>query len=265
MVETISAVVLTYNEEDLIATCLSKLTWADEILVVDSFSKDRTVELAEKAGARVLLHPFGGFASQTNWGFSQAKGDWLLQIDADEFVTPELRDSVLATVRGGASTDIHAVRRDSYVFGRLLRSSAWSGEWIPRLSRKGSIEFAGEVHPDPQIAGRPVGRLGGRLIHYPYRDTKKYFEKFQLYSTLWAEKAREKGRRTSVPLACASSLWRVFHDYFIRGGILDGRIGFVLAILGGMHTFIRHIKLWGMQHAQEFARVREKETDNGAG
>lgn len=259
--ERISAVVLTYNEEDLIRTCLSKLTWCDEVLVVDSYSKDRTVELAKAAGARVLQNPFGGFASQTNWGFAQATGDWYLQIDADEFVTPELRDSVIATVRAGGPLDLYALKRDSYVFGHRMRSSAWSGEWVPRLFRKGCIEFTGEVHPDPQINGRPLGRLGGRLIHYPYRDTKKYFEKFQSYSTLWAEKARERGRRTSIPLACASSLWRIFHDYFVRGCILDGRIGFVLALLAGAHTFTRHIKLWGMQNAEEFARVYEEADD----
>lgn len=264
-VERISAVILTYNEEELIRTCLSKLAWADEVLVVDSFSTDRTVELARAAGARVLQNPFGGFASQTNWAFSRASGDWFLQIDADEFVTPELRDAVQATVRNGGPLDLYALKRDSSVFGRRLRSSAWSGEWVPRLFRKGHIEFTGEVHPDPQINGRPLGRLAGRLIHYPYRDTKKYFEKFQSYSTLWAEKARSLGRRTSVPLACGSALWRSFHDYFIRGGVLDGRIGFVLALLAGMHTFIRHIKLWGMQNADAFGRVHETEGFPDAG
>ena len=257
----ISALVLTKNEEEMIPHCLSCLQWVDEILVVDSFSNDRTVPLAEAAGARVLQHPFGGFASQTNWGAEQATGDWILQIDADELVTPRLRDAVLATAAANPATDIFAVRRDSYVFAHLMRASSWSKEYIPRFYRKGTLTFTGEVHPDPQYGGRSVGRLEGVLLHYPYRHVPKYFDKFQLYSTMWAEKARERGRRTSLPLAVASSLWRFFHNYFIRGEMWDGRVGFAMSALGGMHTFIRHIKLWGLQNAEEFARVHEVRMD----
>ena len=259
----ITAVVLTRNEEETISRCLARLSWADEMLVVDSLSSDRTVELAEAAGARVLTHPFRDFSDQTNWAYAQASGDWIFQIDADEFVSPRLRNSVLATVGGNPEYEIYSVLRDSYVFGRRLRSSSWSGEWIPRLFRRGSVTFAGEVHQDPQIGDRNVGRLDGVLIHYTYRSTAKYFEKFQLYSTLWAEKAYSRGRRTGVFKAGFSSVWRFLHDYCIRGGIRDGKIGFVLAVLSGMHTFIRHTKLWGLQHAAEFSRIDE-EDDDGA-
>lgn len=257
----ISAVVLTYNEEEMIARCLRRLSWADEIVLVDSLSTDRTVELAKAAGARVLPRPFKNFADQVNWGFEQAENEWLMLVDADELVTPRLRDSVLETVKSDPGHDIYNLRRDSYVWGRLLRSSSWSNEWIPRLCRKGTLHFTGEVHPAPQLGGRSVGRLDGVLIHYPYRSTKKYFEKFQLYSTLWAEKALAGGRRSSVPKACAASMWRVFHDYVVRGGIRDGTVGFVLSLLAGMHTFTRHIKLWGIQNAAEFARVYEEDGD----
>ena len=258
----VTAVVLTRNEEEMIARCLARLSWADEMLVVDSLSTDRTVELAREAGARVLSHPFRDFSDQTNWAFSQAEGEWIFQIDADELVTPELRDSVLAAV-AAPRWDIYSLKRDSYVFGRLLRSSSWSGEWIPRLFRRGSVTFAGEVHQDPQIGDREVGRLDGVLIHYTYRSTEKYFEKFQLYSTLWAEKAAAKGRRTGIVKASISSLWRVFHNYFIRGEFRDGRVGVVLSILAGMHTFIRHMKLWGLQNAEEFSRIYEEDGEDG--
>lgn len=257
----ISALVLTRNEEEMLPHCLACLKWVDEMLVVDSFSTDRTVPLAEAAGARVLVHAFEGFASQTNWGASQATGDWILQIDADELVTPELKRSVLATVASNPETDIFTMRRDSYVFGHLMGASSWSKERIPRLYRKGTLRFEGEVHPDPCLGGRPVGKLDGVLLHYPYRHVSKYFDKFQLYSTMWAEKARERGRRTSIPLAVVSSLWRVFHNYFIRGEIWDGRTGFLLSVLGGMHTFIRHTKLWGLQNLDTLSQVRDYRVD----
>lgn len=258
---TLTIMVLTHNESEIIARCLSRLAWADDLLVVDSFSTDNTRELAEAAGARVLTHAFRNFSEQCNWGLAQARGDWILQIDADEMVTPELRDSVLATLSAGPEIDIFSLQRDSYVFGRLMRSSSWSGEWIPRLFRRGAVTFAGEVHQDPQVNGRPVGKLDGKLIHYTYRSTAKYFEKFQLYSTLWAEKAHANGRRTNIAKAVCGSGWRFFHNYFIRGEIRDGKVGFVIAVLGAMHTFIRHIKLWGLQHAEEFGRIDEEDDD----
>ncbi len=259
----VSAVVLTYNEAELIAACLSRLSWADELIVVDSFSTDDTRELAAAAGAKVLTHAFTDFASQFNWALAQATGDWTLSVDADEMLTPELRDSILRTVRSNPGPDIFTLRRDSYVFGRLMRSSSWSGERLPRLFRRGAITYAGEVHPDPQINGRPTGELDGLLIHYTYRSTAKYFEKFELYSTLWAEKAYARGRRTGVAYALASAAWRSFHNYFIRGGFRDGVIGFVIALLDGMHTFIRHIKLWGLQNRERFGKIHEERAEGG--
>lgn len=260
---SVSAVVLTYNESEIIPHCLSRLQWADEIIVVDSFSKDDTRELAAAKGAKVLTRAFKNFADQFNWGMEQATGDWVFMVDADEIVTPELAESVRRAVRSKPSVDIFLLRRDSYVFGRRMRSRPWSGEWIPRLSRRGAIRYVGEVHPDPQVGSRPTERLEGVLLHYTYRSVEKYFEKFQLYSTLWAEKAYAGGRRTNVPLALASAAWRVFHNYFLRGEFRDGTVGVVCSVLGGMHTFIRHMKLWGIQHRERFGQIHERDS-NGA-
>ncbi len=256
---TITALVLTHNEEAIIARCLERLAWADEMLVVDSHSTDRTRDIARAAGARVVEHTFVDFSSQCNFGLGEAGCDWVLQIDADEMVTPKLRDSVIAAVRGYPGPDIYSVYRDAVVFGHRMKSSAWSHEWIPRLFRKGSVTFAGAVHQEPQINGREVGKLDGLLVHYTYRSVARYFDKFQLYSTLWAEKARAGGRSSGLAKASASGLWRFFHDYLIRGCIRDGRVGFLVAVLGGMHTFIRHIKLWGLEHAEEIGGMNERE------
>ncbi len=252
---SVSAVVLTWNEREMIPHCLSRLQWADEIVVVDSNSADDTRELAAAKGAKVLTRAFTNFADQFNWAMAQASGDWIFLVDADEIVTPELAESVRRAAGSNPSADIFLCRRDSYVFGRRMRSSSWSGEWLPRLSRRGAIEYTGEVHPDPQVGSRPTERLDGVLLHYTYRSMAKYFEKFQLYSTLWAEKAYAGGRRTSIPKALGSSVWRVFHNYCIRGEFRDGAVGFVCSVLGGMHTFIRHMKLWGMQHRERFGRI----------
>ena len=248
MARKVSAVVLAKNEEEMLPACLERLTWADEMLVVDSFSTDRTVELARTAGARVLQHPFVDFSSQFNWAIENAANEWVLLIDADELVTPELRDSVRRKLDGDPEFEIFSLVRDSVVFGKLMRSNAWSNEWVPRLFRKGCLVYTGQVHPKPEMGGRPVGRLEGRLLHHTYRSVDMYFQKFQLYSTLWAEKARDEGRRSGVAKATVAGCWRFFHNYFLRWEFLDGRMGFLMSMLAGMHTFIRHIKLWGLDN-----------------
>lgn len=262
---SVTALILTFNEEEMLARCLHRLRWVDEILVIDSGSTDGTLAVARAAGARIEHHPFKDFASQCNYGLERASGDWILQIDADEVVTRELAASVRKVVTGNPPEDIFSLCRDACAWGRFMKASSWSGEWIPRLFRKGAVTFIDEVHQDPQINGRPVGRLDGKLLHYSYRTVEQYFKKFGLYSTLWAAKERSHGRRTTLPKAVAASLWRAFHNYFIRGEIRDGRIGFVTSVLAGMHTFTRHVKLWGLQNAEEFAHIPDAEEKSYGG
>lgn len=259
---TVTALILTKNEEEMLPLCLERLKWADEILVVDSGSDDDTQEIARKLGARVLLHDFEGFSEQTNWGMDQSESDWVVQVDADELAARRLGESIRAVVESNPAEDIFALKRDSCVFGHHMTATSWSGEWIPRLFRRGAVRFVGKVHPDPQVNGRPVGKLDGVLMHYTYRSTTQYFEKFDLYSTLWAQKAWGQGRRTSILWASVSAVWRVFHNYFFRGEMFDGRMGVLMSILAGMHTFIRHMKLWGMQNAELLAKTHEKDVDN---
>ncbi|MCC8166450.1 MAG: glycosyltransferase family 2 protein [Planctomycetes bacterium] len=254
---TVTAFIMTLNEEEMLPRCLKRLTWADEILVVDSHSTDKTVDIAQSFGARIIARDFAGFGPTTNFGQDEAKSDWIFHVDADELVTTRLQKAVQDTVAANPPEDIFSVHLDSVVFGRRLKSSSWSGEY-PRLWRRGALRFEGAVHPQRIISGKMGGRLDGVMLHYPYRSVAKYFEKSESYSNLWALKAKDKGRRSGLAKATVSGAWRVFHDYFIRGGIRDGRVGLLLAMAGGMHTFTRHIKLWGMEHAAELSRVDEE-------
>ncbi len=262
---TVSVVMITLNEEEILPHSLSRLRWADEIVVVDSHSTDRTREIAAEAGAKVFTRAFKDFSDQTNWAMAQATGDWIFIIDADEMVTPALRDSVRRTVESNPSIDIFYIALDSYVLGRRMKARSLSGEWHPRLFRRGTIEYVGAVHQDPQIGGRPTGKLDGKVLHYTARSIVGTFKKSEKYALLWAEKAYAAGRRTNLPKAIASALWRTFHNYFIRGEIRDGTIGLFCSIGTGMHTFTRHMQLWGMQHREEFARVYEEEEDGADG
>ncbi len=252
---TVSVVMITLNEEEILPHSLSRLRWADEIVVVDSHSTDRTREIAAEAGAKVFTRAFKDFSDQTNWAMAQATGDWILIIDADELATPALRDSVRRTVESNPSIDIFYIPLDSYVLGRRMKARSLSGEWHPRLFRRGTIEYVGAVHQDPQIGGRPTGKLEGKVLHYTARSIAGTFKKSEKYALLWAEKAYAAGRRTNIPKAVASALWRMFHNYFIRGEILDGSIGVACSVAAGTHIFIRHMKLWGLQNKELFSRI----------
>lgn len=255
---TVTAMVLTLNEEKRLPSCLERLAWADEILVVDSFSADRTVETARAAGARVVQHKFPGYAGQINWGLEQAACEWTLMVDADEWVTPELRDSVRATLAAEPAFDVYAVLRDAYFLGRPMRASSWSDDRIPRLFRKGKGRHVGTVHPRLEDPDR-VGLLAGKLLHHTYDSIEHYFRKIQSYTSLGARDAFAAGKRASIPVLFLGAAWRFFHNYFIRGEIWDGRMGLLSSGLAGVYTFMKYAKLWGLADADRIRREAEQD------
>lgn len=256
---TLTAMVMTHNEEKRIGACLERLAWADEMLVVDSFSTDRSVELAEAAGARVLRHEFVDFSSQINWGFEQAKGDWILLIDADELVTPELRDSIRKTLADGPRFEIYEVVRDAFFLERPMRASSWSNDRIPRLFERGRVSYSGSVHQSVNVDGRQVGVLDGKLLHHTYESIEHYFEKIQTYTSFGARDAFLAGKKCGIPLIFLNSFWRFFHNYFFRGEILDGRMGLLSSGLAATYSFMKYAKLWGLRDAaRREAAAKEK-------
>ncbi|MDR3077894.1 MAG: glycosyltransferase family 2 protein, partial [Planctomycetota bacterium] len=164
--------ILTKNEEAALPRCLASLSGLEaEVLVIDSISTDRTREIALAAGARVLEHPFVDFASQLNWGLEQASGEWVLIIDADELLDSRLRESIRETVyHPSPLSEVYSLVRDSFFLGRRMRASAWSGERLPRLFKKGALSYSGLVHQVPDLGGRVPGLLKGRLHHHTYRS-----------------------------------------------------------------------------------------------
>ena len=255
---TLTALVLTLNEETRLPSCLERLTWADEILVVDSLSTDRTVAIAEAAGAKVLTRKFTGFSDQINFGLDAAGSEWTLMVDADEWVTPELGESVRKTLADNPQYEIYNVVRDAFFLGRLMRASSWSGERLPRLFKKGSISFTSMVHPIPQLGGRRVGVLGGKLLHNTNVSMEQYFSKFQHYSTLAARDAYAAGKRPGIAVVFLDAIWRFFHNYLIRGEIRDGRIGLLSSGLAAIYSFTKYAKLWGLEDARRQAAEKKE-------
>lgn len=245
----LTAMVMTLNEEAHLPECLARLAWADEMLVVDSFSTDRTVALAEAAGARVVQHPFADYSSQINWGFEQARGEWVLLIDADELVTPELRDSIVKTLAAEPAHNVYAVVRDAFFLERPMRASSWSNDRIPRLFRRGTVRYSGSVHQSINRDAGTVGLLDGKLLHHTYDSIEHYFAKIQRYTTLGARDAYLAGKRASLATIFLGSWWRFFHNYFLRGEILDGRMGLLSSGLAATYSFIKYAKMWGLADA----------------
>ncbi len=239
----LSAVVLTQNEEKNIEECLAALAWADEVLVVDSGSEDRTCALAEKHGARLIHHPFENFAAQRNFAASNAKGDWLLFIDADERVTPELADEIKRTISREAPRAVYAIPRKNFFFGKLLRFSDACDDAPVRLFPKAHTSWVQPVHEKIETA-LPCRKLKSPILHYSTRDFAHHKKKTAAYVPLELVTMREKGVRPGLWSVLVRPLARFFFLYFWKLGILDGIAGFQYAFLSAYYTFEKHWRYW---------------------
>jgi glycosyltransferase involved in cell wall biosynthesis len=241
----LTAIVPTFNEEGNIRDCLSTLDLAEEILVVDSFSTDRTVELAKTfPKARVLQHEYFGNGPQCNWAMERATHPWILIVDADERVTPELAREIGELLARGPETDHYRVRRDDVFFGRVLRHGGLGAHGLVRLVRKGAARYPNRrVHADMETRG-PAPALRHRLIHYTYRSLPDYVGKLHRYAE-WGAADRFRSRRRAGPFQVAfHPAWRFFRMYVLQAGFLDGTAGLVVCGLQGYCTFLKYARLW---------------------
>lgn len=240
----LSVLILCKNEEDRIVRCIRSVSWADEVLVVDAFSEDNSVQLAEDSGATVLRHEFANFAEQYNWGIERTAHEWILIVDADEEVTDSLRESICRLLAGAPEMDVYYVRRDAFFMGRRMRSSAWSNEYLPRLFRKPCLRYESPVHSTIKIMTERTGRVSpGVMYHYTYRDFSQCLEKLNRNSGLAAEDLFRKGKTVSPGSIFMRSLWRFFHNYVIRKDCLDGWPGIVSSCVAAFYVLSKYLKL----------------------
>lgn len=245
----LSVIIPTYNEEQNIQDCLEGVKWADEIMVVDSGSQDRTLELAKSYAHRILQHEYINSATQKNWAIPQATHDWVLIVDADERVTDELRQEIqdmLSSSTGQPDCDGYRIRRQNYVWGKQIRYCGWQHDRVLRLfdRRKGRYEEK-EVHADVIVNGK-VGDLKAPLIHHTYQDLGHYLSKFQRYTDWGAVELYNRGKRAGVRHLLWHPLFRFFRMYILQRGFLDGVHGFVLCLLASFYVFMKYAKLWEM-------------------
>lgn len=244
---TLSAVLIVKNEENSLPGCLESLAWADELLIVDAGSSDRTVEIAKSFTDKVYSEPdWQGYGLQRQRAQSYAGSDWVLMIDADEQVTVELKESIQKAVQDNDQTKVYALPRLSWVFGRFIRRGGWYPDYVIRLYPRDKASYGDEkVHEKLHFGNdMQVDKLAGDLLHYTYRDLEHYLVKSASYAAAWAEQRQAKGKRSSLLQGFWHGVACFLRMYLFRLGFLDGRQGLLLAILSAHSTFVKYADLW---------------------
>ncbi len=240
----LSVIVTTYNEEVNIAECLESVLWADEILVVDSFSTDRTVEIAGGHPVTVLQREYFGSAAQKNWSLDRVAHEWVLIIDADERVPERLAREILTLLAGNPAANGYYIRRENVFIDKVIRHSGWSTDKVVRLFRRDKGRYPNRrVHADLEIDG-PVPVLRSPFQHYTFRSFDQYFGKFLNYAEWGAAQAFRDGRRAGLVEIGFRPGWRFFRMYVLQAGFLDGLHGLVLCALQAFGVFLKYARLW---------------------
>jgi glycosyltransferase involved in cell wall biosynthesis len=244
----ISATVITKNEQDNIVLCLRSLAWADEIVVVDSQSGDQTVRLAQANGARVIINPWPGHIQQKNFAIEQATGDWILSLDADEVVTPELREEIQAArQKGFCGRDGFYLPRQSMFLGKWIRHGGWYPDRHLRLFKKDKGRFGGMNPHDKVMLNGQAGRFKNHLLHYTYPSLETYFTRLNSYTGIAARELFNHGRRFSPLKLIFSPPATFIKMYLIKMGFLDGLEGLILGILSAFSVLVKNLKLWELE------------------
>ena len=251
----LSAVLITHNEERNLAAALESVRFCDEIVVVDSGSTDRTREIAETAGARVVRsEPWPGFVAQRNLAADAARHDWILAVDADERVTAELRDEIQALRAAGFDRAGYRIPRVALYLGRWIRATDWYPDAQLRLfDRTRGRWQGGLVHESVRVDGG-VGRLRSELQHHPYDDIGHHMRKIDSYTTLWAREAFAAGRRTGTLETLGAPGWAFLRNYVLKRGFLLGEAGLTVSLLNTHYTHAKLAKLRELMRADGRAR-----------
>jgi glycosyltransferase involved in cell wall biosynthesis len=246
----LSAIVIAKNEANNIEACLDSLRFCDERIVVDGGSEDLTATLAERKGAQVVVNnDWPGFGPQKNFALSLAKYDWVLSIDADERVSEELAVLIKSAITEGLA-DAYEMPRLSTFCGRPMRHSGWYPDYVLRLFRRGKARFSDDLVHERVICDGVIARLRQPLLHHPVERLEDSLSRMDRYSTARAQMIVDSGRRVSFLTGIVRGLWTFVQTYFIRLGFLDGRRGFLLAVLNAEGTYYRYMKAWLKGHSR---------------
>lgn len=242
----ITALAITFNEEENVKRYVESLSFADEIIFVDSLSTDKTVELAKELGVTVIERKFINFSEQRNYAISQAKNDWIVFFDLDEIITKELEEEIKYKINNPSSKVAFFVKRHFFFMGKHIRFGGWQNDKAIRLFNKNFCQYNGNlVHEEVKAKGG-IGVLKNGLNHYSYKNFDNYNDKLNLYSNLQAENLYNKKVKPNPYHLIFRPSYRFLWQYIFRLGILDGKEGFILAYVHSFSVFKRYLQLWMM-------------------
>lgn len=238
---TLSVILITKNEAALIDQALASVQWADEIIVVDSGSTDATVEICRRYTDKVTVTDWPGFGAQKNRALALATGEWVLSIDADEQVSPELAQEIRATVQD-AAYPVYSLPRLSSFMGRPIRHGDWWPDEIPRLFRRTQARFSDDLVHERLVFEGAAGRLQHLLLHQSIRSIEQLLGKTNSYTTGGAVRVRQAGKSCSIGTAIGHAFWAFLRGYVFKRGFLDGKEGFIIALSVAENSFYKYVK-----------------------
>jgi glycosyltransferase involved in cell wall biosynthesis len=248
----VTAIVISLDEAANIGDCLRSLAWADAMLVVDAGSRDDTCAIARDLGATVVHHPWEGYSAQKNFAHTLVGTDWILSIDADERVSPELQQEITEVLRRGAILTVAAYRipiRD-WMFGKFVDHGSWPHQKHVRLYRRGKVRWEGAVHEGLAIDGE-TGALHAPILHYSHTSVGRFVDKLNRYTELEAEEMFACGVRVGLGSALLGAARAFLGQYVRLQGVRDGGHGLILAVLMGGYYFVTRAKLWSRWYMQD--------------
>ncbi len=255
--QKVSILVLTRNEEAQIERCLSSAAWADEILVVDAMSSDHTREIAEAPGraysgkVRFVSRLWSGFRDQRNFALEQASNDWVFFLDADEAVSPELRERLTSLMKmpGGPPYRYYKVRRKEYFLGKPIEYGIWNPSYQDRFFHRSGVRYVNEVHEYP-VFPQPPQSLHEPILHSPEFSIEKFLDKMNRYTSIEASDRFRQGQRTSAFKLVFAFPAMLYKNYFYYQAYRDGYHGFVISLLEGVSRVVRHMKMWQLEQRE---------------
>jgi glycosyltransferase involved in cell wall biosynthesis len=244
-VDTISAIIITKNEEKNIRDCLESIRWVSEIVVVDAGSSDRTPDIAKEFTQKIFNRPWDRYGVAKNFGLARCTSEWIISLDADERVTAELQKEILEHMTSvDKSIVAMSMPRRANFLGNWINHSGWYPGRIIRVFRRSAGRFTEErVHERLEVTGKTIS-LHSDLLHYTDPDLKHYFEKFNKYTSLAAEELVERKNGFVLMKMIVNPLWVFFRMYVLRLGFLDGIPGLILCVLSANYVFTKHAKHW---------------------
>ncbi|HUQ89365.1 MAG TPA: glycosyltransferase family 2 protein [Vicinamibacterales bacterium] len=240
----VTATIITFNEAANIQAALESLSWADEIIVVDSESTDNTAAIALKFTSKVIIRPWPGYVAQKNFAAEQASHDWIFSLDADERVTPELAAEIKGVLARGPRAAGYRVPRVTFHLGRWMRSTDWYPDYQLRLYDRHRAQWSGKYVHESVKADGPVEYLRSELQHFAYRDAAHHLETMERYTTLAAKQMFEEGRRAGFFHLMVHPPAAFLRNYVLRGGFRDGKAGLIVSAMNARYVRLKFAKLW---------------------